>query len=143
MAQKGKFPDSWEEFLEIYNKMDFESRWEVDNAFYEFLVSEGKIEPIPEIEALKKEVEKQERLAEEHERKALECKRQLEELRKEMEKAKGKNPRNAGRKIDDEKINKFVNLYEAHKPMNEIMKEVGISRRTYYRYKKLYLSRKR
>lgn len=61
---------------------------------------------------------------------------------KEIEKLKGKNPRNAGRKAADDKwiasFNSFVELYESQKTIDEIMKITGISRSTYYRYKKLY-----
>ena len=61
---------------------------------------------------------------------------------KEIERLKGKNPRNAGRKVADEKwvasFNQFIELHESQKTINEIMKEMKISRATYYRYKKLY-----
>lgn len=60
----------------------------------------------------------------------------------EIERLKGKNPRNAGRKVADEKwvasFNRFILLHESHKSINEIMKEMNISRATYFRYKKLY-----
>lgn len=50
--------------------------------------------------------------------------------------------RNAGRKRADEKwvrsYDSFCELYKSHKSINEIMKKTGISRSTYYRYKKLY-----
>lgn len=50
--------------------------------------------------------------------------------------------RNAGRKKADEKwvrsYETFCDLYKSQKSINEIMKETGISRSTYYRYKKIY-----
>ena len=50
--------------------------------------------------------------------------------------------RNAGRKKADEKwvrsYDAFCRLYESQKSINEIMQETGISRSTYFRYKKLY-----
>ncbi len=52
------------------------------------------------------------------------------------------NARNAGRKKADEKwaksFNQWIELYESQKSINETIKEMGISRATYYRYKKLY-----
>lgn len=52
------------------------------------------------------------------------------------------NERNAGRKPADEKwvasFNRFSALYEARKTMQEIMDETGMSRATYFRYKKLH-----
>ena len=61
---------------------------------------------------------------------------------KEIEKLKGKNPRNAGRKVADKKwcesFAKFTYLYESQKSISEIMEEMDISRATYFRYKKLY-----
>lgn len=52
------------------------------------------------------------------------------------------NERNAGRKKADEKwvasYTQWQKLYESQKSINEIMEETGISRATYYRYKKLY-----
>lgn len=135
MAQKKKFPDSWEEFQTMYNKLDCEDREKFDSILYDFLVMKGKIEPDPEVEALKNRLKEELRLAEEAEQRA-------EELRKEIEKLRVKNSRNAGRKANDEKFkesfNKFADLYKSNTPANEIMKETGISKRTYYRYKKLY-----
>lgn len=50
--------------------------------------------------------------------------------------------RNAGRKKADEKwvrsYDAFCELYKSQKSISEIMKETGISRSTYYRYKKFY-----
>lgn len=55
---------------------------------------------------------------------------------------KKRNPRNAGRKKGDEKwvasYNAFCESYESQKTISETMKETGISRATYFRYKKLY-----
>lgn len=140
MAQKKQFPESWEEFQTMYNKLDCKNREKLDSILYEFLIMEGKIEPSPEIKTLKKQLEEELRLAKEAEQRA-------EELKKEIERLRGKNPRNAGRKANDEKFtesfNKFADLYKSHKPVNEIMKETGISKRTYYRYKKLYQEKMR
>lgn len=135
MAQKKKLPESWEEFQTMYNNLDCENQEKLNSTLYEFLVMEGKIKPNPEVETLKKQLEEEFRLAKEAEQRA-------EELKKEIERLRGKNPRNAGRKANDEKFmesfNKFADLYKSHKPVSEIMKETGISKRTYYRYKKLY-----
>jgi response regulator of citrate/malate metabolism len=61
---------------------------------------------------------------------------------KEIARLKGKNPRNAGRKSADKKwvasFNHFIELHESQKTINETIEEMGISRATYYRYKKLY-----
>ena len=69
----------------------------------------------------------------------------LRDRLKELEKitsAPKHNARNAGRKKADEKwVQSFVTwqeLYKSQKSINEIMSEMGISRATYYRYKKLY-----
>ena len=147
MAQKKKFPETWKEFQTMYNNLDAEAQEKLNPIIYRALVELGKIEPNPEIEALDKQMKEHLRLAEKHEKEALELKRQMEELKKEIEQMKGKNPRNAGRKAHDEKFtesfNRFADLYKSHKPVNEIMKETGISKRTYYRYKKLYQEKMR
>ena len=56
------------------------------------------------------------------------------------------NARGAGRKRDIENINKqlsmFENLYNRGLKEKEIIKEMGISRSTYYRIKKRYIKRK-
>ncbi len=140
MSKKKELPDSWEEFQTMYNKLDCNNQQAFNSLLYEFLVMKGKIDPDPEVETLRKQLEEELRLAEEAEQKA-------EELKKEIERLKGKNPRNAGRKTNDDKFtesfNRFVDLYESNKPVNEIMKETGISKRTYYRYKKLYQEKMR
>lgn len=78
----------------------------------------------------------------EMEKKIEELQKLIIEKDKEIARLKGKNPRNAGRKVADEKwamsFSKFVKLYEESQTMDTIMKEIGISRTTYYRYKKLY-----
>lgn len=77
----------------------------------------------------------------------IEKDRELEKLHdriEQLEKSSGRkhNERNAGRKPADEKwvasFNRFSALYEAQKTMQEIMGETGMSRATYFRYKKLY-----
>ena len=64
----------------------------------------------------------------------------IEELEKSA--VRKHNERNAGRKPADEKwvasFNRFSALYESQKSMKEIMGETGMSRATYFRYKKLY-----
>lgn len=133
MTQK-EIPQSWDDFLEMYNKLppESETKRNLDSLLYDCLVKMGKIEPGPEIESLLNKTKEQERLAKEHEKKA-------EELLKEIERLKGKNPRNAGRK--QKNFDQFVILFERHYTMSEIMKHTGICRRTYFRYKKLYEER--
>lgn len=57
------------------------------------------------------------------------------------------NERNAGRKKADEKwmasFTQWRTLYESQKSINEIMEKTGISRATYYRYKRLYDNEKK
>lgn len=134
-----KLPDTWEEFKVMYNKLDSETRIELGSVLYDFLVMEGKMEPSPEVKVLENQLKEELHKAEEHEKKA-------EELKKEIERLKGKNPRNAGRKPKDEKwkesFDKFTTLYKSNYTMDEIMKQTGISRRTYFRYKKLYETKK-
>lgn len=78
----------------------------------------------------------------EMELKIMELQNLIIEKDKEIERLKGKNPRNAGRKVADKKwresFAKFTLLHESQKSINEIMEEMSISRATYYRYKKLY-----
>ena len=66
----------------------------------------------------------------------------IAEKDKEIERLKRRNPNNAGRKAADDKwvasFSKFTELYESQKSIYEIMEETGISRATYYRYKRLY-----
>lgn len=126
---KKKMPQSWDEFLIMYHKLPPGPKEKLDSLLYDFFVDIGKIEPDPEIESLKNQIEEQMRLAKEHEKRA-------EELSKEIERLKGKNPRNAGRK--QKGFDQFTILYEKHYTMDEIMSQTGISRRTYFRYKKLY-----
>lgn len=68
--------------------------------------------------------------------------KELQQNKDELERLKGKNPRGAGRKFADEKwaagFAKFINLHSAGKSAAEVMAECGISRSTYFRYKKLY-----
>lgn len=66
----------------------------------------------------------------------------IEEKDREIEELKKKNQRNAGRKPADDKwvagFNAFIKCYESQKSINETMRELNISRSTYYRYKRLY-----
>lgn len=66
----------------------------------------------------------------------------IEEKDREIEELKRKNQRNAGRKPADDKwvagFKAFIACYESQKSIIETMKELNISRSTYYRYKKLY-----
>lgn len=75
--------------------------------------------------------------------------KEVEELReagrKIQEQLPKHNERNAGRKKTDEKWTKsylqWVALYEFQKPVKETMKIMGISKATYYRFKKVYNER--
>lgn len=75
--------------------------------------------------------------------------KEVEELReagrKIQEQLPKHNERNAGRKKTDEKWIKsylqWVALYESQKPVKETMKIMGISKATYYRFKKVYNER--
>lgn len=68
----------------------------------------------------------------------------LEQLQQQIEQmaAPVHNARGAGRKKADEKwvegFGSFIRCYESQKSITETMQELGISRATYYRYKKLY-----
>lgn len=94
------------------------------------------IQKVPEI------TEDVTRIIKEMELKIEELQKLIIEKDKEIERLKGKNPRNAGRKVADEKwiesFNMFIRLHESQKTINEIMEEMSISRATYFRYKKLY-----
>lgn len=76
------------------------------------------------------------------ERKIEELKKSLAEKDKLLIKLKGHNARGAGRRKADDKwmdsYREFAELYESQKLINEIMEKMGISRSTYYRYKKLH-----
>lgn len=76
------------------------------------------------------------------EEKVKELQKIIIEKDEEIKRLKGSNPRNAGRKVADEKwvasFNQFMVLYESQKSIYEIMNEMNISRATYYRYKRLY-----
>lgn len=67
---------------------------------------------------------------------------QVRELQREIVRLKGDNPRNAGRRSGDEKwvrgYSEFVRMKKENQSRETIMKELSISRATFYRYQKLF-----
>lgn len=66
----------------------------------------------------------------------------VQELEKQLQQSKGTNPRNAGRRSCDqkwlEKFAEFVRLKNENQSRDEIIRNMGISRATYFRYQKLF-----